>query len=84
MIRLKAFFIGIFISSFSFAQISDVSITEIIKTENGFQLLRNGSPYYVNGAGGTEYLDVLKSIGGNSLFNNLDFLILYLVFGLNL
>lgn len=67
MIRLKAFFIGIFISSFSFAQISDVSVTEIIKTENGFQLLRNGSPYYVNGAGGETHLDVLSSIGGNSI-----------------
>ena len=67
MIRLKAFFISIFISSFSFAQISDVSRNEIIKTEEGFQLLRNGSPYYVNGAGGESHLDVLSSIGGNSI-----------------
>jgi len=67
MIRFKAFFISIFISSFSFAQISDVSRTEIIKTEEGFQLLRNGSLYYVNGAGGESHLDVLSSIGGNSI-----------------
>jgi hypothetical protein len=29
--------------------------------------LRNGEPYYIKGAGGTEYLDILKSIGGNSI-----------------
>jgi hypothetical protein len=41
--------------------------TEIIKTKSGFQLLRNGEPYYVRGGGGTEHLEVLKNIGGNSI-----------------
>ena len=65
--KFKILFIFLFISSFCFAQQVINQKTEIIKTNNGFQLLRNGMPYYVKGAGGTEYLDVLKSIGGNSI-----------------
>ena len=65
--RFKILFIALFISSFCFSQQVISQKTEIIKTDNGFQLLRNGEPYYVKGAGGTEYLDVLKSIGGNSI-----------------
>jgi len=65
--RFKILFIALFISSFCFSQQVISQKTEIIKTNNGFQLLRNGKPYYVKGAGGTEYLDVLKSIGGNSI-----------------
>lgn len=41
--------------------------TEIINSDSGFQLIRNGEPYYVNGAGGTTQLDVLETIGGNSI-----------------
>ena len=41
--------------------------TEIIHSDSGFQLIRNGEPYYVNGAGGTTQLDVLQEIGGNSI-----------------
>jgi len=65
--RFKILFIALFISSFCFSQQVISQKIEIIKTDNGFQLLRNGKPYYVKGAGGTEYLDVLKSIGGNSI-----------------
>jgi hypothetical protein len=65
--KFKILFIFLFISSFCFAQQVINQKTEIIKTTNGFQLLKNGMPYYVKGAGGTEYLDVLKSIGGNSI-----------------
>ena len=54
-------------SLFSFSQPSVENRTEIISTENGFRLIRNGSPYFVNGAGGTDHLDLLKSIGGNSI-----------------
>lgn len=67
MMKFKVFLLAFFISSFCFSQIKDIQKTEIIKTKNGFQLLRNGSPYYVNGAGGDSHLDVLKSIGGNSI-----------------
>ena len=65
--RFKILFITLFISSFCFSQQVNTQKTEIVKTNNGFQLLRNGKPYYVKGAGGTEYLDVLNSIGGNSI-----------------
>ena len=65
--RFCFLFFPLFISSFCFSQIKDIQKTEIIKTNNGFQLLRNGVPYYIKGAGGTEYLDILKSIGGNSI-----------------
>lgn len=50
----------------SFSQ-SSYEITQIIKSENGFQLLRNGSPYYVKGAGGTKHLKELSDVGGNSI-----------------
>ena len=62
---MRFYFLYIFflISYFSSAQINISGKTEIIKSNEGFQLLRNGHPYYVNGAGGNEYLDVLKSIG---------------------
>ena len=52
-----------------FLAISGVALgqTEIINSDLGFQLIRNGEPYYVNGAGGTTQLDVLETIGGNSI-----------------
>ncbi len=39
---------------------------EVRKTASGFQLYRNGSPYFVKGAAGTEHLELLKEAGGNS------------------
>jgi len=60
-------FISLLTSSICFSQITDIHKTEIIKTNVGFQLLRNGDPYYVKGAGGYEYLGLLKDIGGNSI-----------------
>ena len=65
--RFYIFFIFFLITYFCSAQINISGRTEIIKSNDGFQILRNGQPYYVNGAGGNEYLDVLKSIGGNSI-----------------
>ena len=57
-----------FFVNFCFAQTNVFdNKTEIIKTKSGFQLLRNGEPYYVKGGGGTEHLEVLKNIGGNSI-----------------
>ncbi|MCP5109277.1 MAG: hypothetical protein GY953_00420, partial [bacterium] len=43
------------------------SRVEIAARENGFQLLFNGSPYFVKGAGGNQYLDKLIESGGNSI-----------------
>jgi len=39
-----------------------------IKEENGsFQMYRGGEPYYINGAGGGGHLELLASVGGNSI-----------------
>lgn len=35
-------------------------------TENGWQLLRNGKPYFIKGAGGDQSKEVLRDCGGNS------------------
>jgi hypothetical protein len=43
------------------------SKVEIIKNETGYQLTKDGKPYYINGAGGTENLFKLKEYGGNSI-----------------
>lgn len=41
---------------------------EVVKTENGYQMLRDGKPYFVKGAGatGTDYGTVVAN-GGNSI-----------------
>ena len=41
--------------------------TQIIKTDKGYQLLRNNKAYYVNGAGGNKHLKELADVGGNSI-----------------
>jgi hypothetical protein len=44
------------------------SKVEIVTIEDGsFQLVRNGEPYYIKGAGGTVRLEELKRYGGNSI-----------------
>jgi Glycosyl hydrolases family 2, TIM barrel domain len=37
------------------------------KTADGFRLLRDGKPFFIKGAGGRSYLDVLKATGGNAI-----------------
>lgn len=37
------------------------------KTTTGYRLLRDGKPYYIQGAGGGDYLEKLKEAGGNSI-----------------
>ena len=66
MINRLFLFLFLFSSVFCFAQ-SGHGKTEIVKTEEGFKLLRNGEYYYVNGAGGSTYLKELAEIGGNSI-----------------
>ncbi|MBU6324119.1 MAG: hypothetical protein KJS92_01430 [Bacteroidetes bacterium] len=41
--------------------------TTVQRTENGYMLMRNGSPYFVKGVGGTVQLDLAVSIGANSI-----------------
>jgi hypothetical protein len=42
------------------------SKVEVVKTAEGYQLLRNGSPYYIRGVGGNGSRKLLLEIGGNS------------------
>ena len=39
----------------------------IKKADNGFQLIRNGSPFYIKGAGGNTHLKELADIGANTV-----------------
>jgi hypothetical protein len=54
------------IMSISFAQKGAVK-AEIKKTDSGYQLLRGGKPYFVNGAGGGRYPERIAAYGGNSI-----------------
>lgn len=40
---------------------------DIREKMGSFQLYRGGEPYYINGAGGASHLDLLVSLGGNSI-----------------
>lgn len=43
------------------------SLVTLQKTESGFQLLRNGAPYFIRGAGGDGDRALLAASGGNSI-----------------
>jgi len=43
------------------------SVVTVTKGPDGYQLLRNGEPYTVRGAGGETHLELLKAAGGNSI-----------------
>ncbi|MEO6538965.1 MAG: glycoside hydrolase family 2 TIM barrel-domain containing protein [Ferruginibacter sp.] len=50
------------------AQINYKPIKTVLKKEhNAWQFIRNGSPYFVKGAGGSGHLKELVSCGGNSI-----------------
>ncbi|MBN2414003.1 hypothetical protein JXQ31_20175 [candidate division KSB1 bacterium] len=40
---------------------------EVIKTNDSYQLMRDGKPYFIKGAGGGRYLNRLAAYGGNSV-----------------
>ncbi|WP_017732324.1 glycoside hydrolase family 2 TIM barrel-domain containing protein [Nafulsella turpanensis] len=40
---------------------------EVVKTDDGFQLLRHGKPYFIKGAGAFTNFEALKKYGGNSI-----------------
>lgn len=46
---------------------STVKPTAIRSTGSGYELLRYGKPYFIEGAGGVRYFDRLKACGGNSI-----------------
>lgn len=43
------------------------SIVKVVKTKTGFQLTRNGHPYFIKGGAGVEQFEALKKAGGNSV-----------------
>lgn len=49
------------------AQKKTTGKVHIKKTTDGYQLYRNGKPYYIKGAGGYSYYERLKQCGGNSI-----------------
>src|SRR3954447_24415096 len=46
---------------------AESSTVKIVANSDGYQLLRDGKPYYIHGAGGSQKLDVLVASGGNSI-----------------
>ena len=60
---MRYLFIFIFIHSVALAQVVPV---EIVKSDKGYELLRDGKPYYIKGVGGLEYLEKAKEYGANS------------------
>ncbi len=43
------------------------SVVRLVKTAQGFQLTRDGKPYFIKGAGGDGSLALLRDCGGNSV-----------------
>lgn len=39
----------------------------VVRTANGYQLLRAGKPYLIKGAAGVQHLDLIREKGGNSV-----------------
>lgn len=70
MIRLKFFSASLifFLLNVTIALAQEGPIkVELRKTDQGWQLLRGGEPYYIKGVGGQDYLDQAKAYGANSV-----------------
>ena len=63
---MKQIFFFIFIV-LAFATNAQVIKVELSSNNGNWELLRNGAPYYIKGAGGEKHLDKLVEIGGNSI-----------------
>lgn len=48
-------------------QIDEHSTVYVKKTDGGFQLYRNGEPFYIRGASGNAHFKELANIGGNTI-----------------
>jgi glycosyl hydrolase family 2/PKD domain-containing protein len=46
---------------------NESSVVEVQSTDEGYQLVKNGSPYTIYGVGGTTNLELLKAHGGNTI-----------------
>jgi len=65
--RLRLPLAFIFLCALTTQSLAAAVPVKIQKVEGGWQLVRGGKPYYVNGAAGHGYLDLLKRLGGNSV-----------------
>ncbi len=54
------------VSSYAQSQLPAIPV-KIAKQNQGFTLIRGGKPYFVKGAGGTNYSEQLARYGGNSI-----------------
>lgn len=64
--KYKILFISII--CFVFGSLSaQVAKVEVVNNGQYWQLLKNGTPYYIKGAGGQTQLELLKEIGGNTI-----------------
>jgi Glycosyl hydrolases family 2, TIM barrel domain len=43
------------------------SVVAVVETSKGWELRRNGEPYFIRGAGGQGHLETLVDVGGNSI-----------------
>src|SRR4051812_29834305 len=43
------------------------SVVKVAKADGGYRLLRDGSPYFIKGAGGDGSMEALARAGGNSV-----------------
>ncbi|WP_345953811.1 glycoside hydrolase family 2 TIM barrel-domain containing protein [Mucilaginibacter sp. PAMB04168] len=57
---------GLFISAYAQPVTAPLPV-KVVAGKQGFNLTRAGKPYFIKGAGGTNYSDRLASYGGNSL-----------------
>lgn len=57
----------LFVFSTTHFLIAQAVKVEVVTTDEGFGLLRDGEPYYIRGAGGHDQLDELLYLGGNSI-----------------
>lgn len=60
IMRLFLLFFLLLLGPWSIAQ------TTVVKTKEGYQLMRNGKPYYVKGVGGQVNMDDMVKVGANS------------------
>jgi hypothetical protein len=40
---------------------------KVVRTSTGYELLRDGKPYYIRGAAGVQHFDLIRKYGGNSV-----------------
>src|SRR5437867_2576833 len=46
---------------------SQPSLVQVVRADGGYRLLRDGTPYFIKGAGGDGSLEALAAAGGNSV-----------------